>query len=74
MAGIGFELRKLLRRDSLLGLLQAYTYAGLISSGPWVLSILGILLVGILSLGIVIPARGTSRGQVGGFQSGFSRD
>ncbi len=55
MAGIGFELRKLLRRDSLLGLLQAYTYAGLISSGPWVLSILGILLVGILSLGIVIP-------------------
>lgn len=28
MAGIGFELRKMLRRDSLLGLLRAYTYAG----------------------------------------------
>ena len=38
MAGIGFELRKLLRKDSLLGLVQAYAYAGVIGSGPWVLS------------------------------------
>ncbi len=55
MAGIGFELRKLLRRESLLGILRAYGYAGLISSGPWVLSILGIMLVGILSVGKVSP-------------------
>lgn len=55
MAGIGFELRKMLRRDSLLGLLRAYTYAGIISSGPWILSIVGILLIGILSLPFVIP-------------------
>jgi len=56
LAGIGFELRKLLRRESLLGILRAYGYAGLISSGPWVLSILGVMLVGILSVGIVLPA------------------
>ena len=51
MAGIGFELRRLLRRDSYLGLLEAYGYAGLISSGPWVLSIIGVLLIGLMSLG-----------------------
>ncbi|MEW5791104.1 MAG: exopolysaccharide Pel transporter PelG [Pseudomonadota bacterium] len=55
MAGIGFELRKLLRHDNYLGLLQAYAYAGLISSGPWILSILGVLLLGVLSLSVVIP-------------------
>lgn len=55
MAGIGFELRKLMRRDTLLGLMQTYAYAGIISSGPWVLSILGILVIGILSFSVVIP-------------------
>jgi len=55
MAGIGFELRKLLQKDSYFGLLQAYTYAGIISSGPWVLSIIGILFVGFVSLGVVYP-------------------
>ena len=49
MAGIGFELRKLLERDSLSGILQAYVYASVIASGPWVLSIIGILVIGILS-------------------------
>lgn len=56
MAGIGFELRKLLRKDTLLGLLQAYTFAGIIGSGPWVLSIVGILLIGLLSNTVVIPS------------------
>ncbi len=55
MAGIGFELRRLLQRDSYLGLLQAYGYAGMISSGPWVLSILGVLLIGLASAGRVSP-------------------
>ncbi|SAL24971.1 exopolysaccharide Pel transporter PelG [Caballeronia telluris] len=55
MAGIGFELRKMLRRDTLAGLMQAYAYAGLISAGPWILSIVGILLIGILSLPFVLP-------------------
>lgn len=55
MAGIGFELRKLLKRDSLLGMMQAYAYAGIISSGPWILSILGILIIGVMSVSIVVP-------------------
>ncbi|MBL8377928.1 MAG: exopolysaccharide Pel transporter PelG [Burkholderiales bacterium] len=55
MAGIGFELRRLLKRENLLGLLQAYGYAGVISSGPWVLSIIGILVIGVLSYAIVVP-------------------
>jgi len=55
MAGIGFELRKILKRDSYLSLLQAYTYAGLISAGPWILSILGVLLIGALSVGHLVP-------------------
>lgn len=56
MAGIGFELRKILRRDNYFSLFQAYAYAGLISSGPWVLSILGVLLIGFISVGTVAPA------------------
>jgi polysaccharide biosynthesis protein PelG len=55
MAGIGFELRKMLRRNTLTGLMQAYAYAGLIGAGPWVLSIVGILLIGVLSLPFVLP-------------------
>ena len=52
MAGIGFELRKFLQKDSFWGLFQAYGYAGIISSGPWVLSILGIMMVGIISISL----------------------
>ncbi len=55
MAGIGFELRKLLRKNSYFGLLQAYGYAGIISSGPWVLSIVGVLLIGLFSASRVVP-------------------
>jgi uncharacterized membrane protein len=55
MAGIGFELRKLLKRDSYLGLLQAYTYASIIGAGPWVLSIVGILVIGVMSISVVVP-------------------
>ncbi|MEY2335504.1 exopolysaccharide Pel transporter PelG [Acidithiobacillus ferrianus] len=49
MAGIGFELRKILRHDSYFDLLQGYAYAGVIASGPWILSIVGVLLMGVLS-------------------------
>lgn len=56
MAGIGFELRRILQRDSYASLLRAYAYAGVISSGPWVLSILGVMVIGILSLGSVVPS------------------
>ncbi|AJY27153.1 putative membrane protein (plasmid) [Burkholderia thailandensis 34] len=56
MAGIGFELRNILRRDSLNSVARAYVYAGLIGSGPQILSIFGILIIGQLSLASVIPA------------------
>ncbi|HSP31822.1 MAG TPA: exopolysaccharide Pel transporter PelG, partial [Halomonas sp.] len=49
MAGIGFELRRLLRQDSYFSLIRAYGYAGLISSGPWVLSILAVMALGVFS-------------------------
>lgn len=55
MAGIGFELRKILKRDNLLSMLQAYSFAAIISSGPWVLSIVGILIIGVLSYAVVVP-------------------
>ncbi|OAN13078.1 histidine kinase [Photobacterium jeanii] len=55
MAGIGFELRKILKKNTLLSMLEAYGLAGLISSGPWVLSILALLAIGIFSIGWVFP-------------------
>jgi uncharacterized membrane protein len=56
VAGIGFELRALLSRDSYAGLLGAYGYAGIASSGPWVVSIAGVLAIGLLAAGSVEPA------------------
>lgn len=64
MAGIGFELRKLLKKQTYSGLLQAYAFAGLISSGPWVLSIIGIMLIGVFSLGVIAPKQAISQFQV----------
>ncbi|MDT8445675.1 MAG: exopolysaccharide Pel transporter PelG [bacterium] len=42
MAGIGFVLRRLSRQDNLLGLMQAYVYSALISTGPWMFTILSL--------------------------------
>lgn len=56
MAGIGFELRSLLSRDSYSGLVGAYGYAGIASSGPWVVSIGGTLAIGLIAGGAVEPA------------------
>ncbi|MBV8732395.1 MAG: exopolysaccharide Pel transporter PelG [Acidobacteriia bacterium] len=49
MAGIGFELRKLLDRDDLIGIAEGYGHAALATSGPWLFTIVAlsvILLVG----------------------------
>lgn len=56
MAGIGFELRRILKRDSYANLFQAYGLAGIISSGPWVLSVLGVMLIGIITLNLTASA------------------
>ena len=40
MAGIGFELRKIQQKNSFLSDLTAYTYGAMVSSGPWLMSVL----------------------------------
>jgi len=57
MAGIGFELRKILDKNTLFSVFEAYGLAGIISSGPWVLSIFALLAIGFLSVGWVFPSR-----------------
>ena len=55
MAGIGFEIKKILKRESYLSVFTAYAYAGIIGSGPWILSILGVLIIGIMSVTQAVP-------------------
>jgi uncharacterized membrane protein len=43
MAGIGFEIKKIMRSETYAGILGAYVYAGVISSGPWIISILALV-------------------------------
>ncbi len=40
MAGIGFILKKLTQREDLLGLVDAFIRASIISAGPWILTVL----------------------------------
>jgi uncharacterized membrane protein len=49
MAAIGFRLRSLMKENSFSGFMKAYSLSAVLSSGPWVLSILGIFLIGILN-------------------------
>jgi polysaccharide biosynthesis protein PelG len=48
MAGIGFELKKILKKGTFSSELQAYLYAALISSGPWLMSVICLGILGIL--------------------------
>jgi uncharacterized membrane protein len=50
MAGIGFELRRLLKEESLGSLIKVYAYSALLSAGPWVISILAILAIGFIQI------------------------
>ena len=49
MAGIGFEIRKILKENTLFSLVKAFSYAGVISSGPWIISMISILIVGFFA-------------------------
>ncbi len=49
MAGIGFVLRRLTQRDDLLGFVQGYAYSMIISSGPWLVTVLAIAGVGVFA-------------------------
>lgn len=48
MAGIGFTLRKLALQDNLLGLVQGYALSGVVSMGPWLLTILALSAINVL--------------------------
>jgi uncharacterized membrane protein len=52
LAGIGFELRRLMRQDSLTNIVRSYGYAGIVGSGPWVSSIASMLVVGAANGGL----------------------
>jgi uncharacterized membrane protein len=57
MAGVGFSLRALRSDGTYTGMLRLYGAAGIISSGPWLLSILTLLFIGILGRTLVpLPA------------------
>ena len=60
MAGVGFEIRRMLATDSYAGLLGAYGYAGLVSCGPWVLSMVGVLCIGVAAAGRGGPGDGVT--------------
>lgn len=64
MAGIGFEIRKILERDSFWSVLRAYGYAGLVSGGPWVLSILGVMAIGIIAVVLGVAQREVNAFQI----------
>ena len=49
MAGIGFELQRAIREDSYLSAIQSYLYAAVISSGPWLLSVMSLSMLGVMS-------------------------
>lgn len=49
MAGIGFVLRRLTRRDDILGMVQGYTYSAIVSSGPWLFTVLALAGISLLA-------------------------
>ena len=65
MAGIGFALRRLTQQDNLGGLAVAYAHAALVSSGPWLFTIVALAGIDILAPRLVDPdALGLFRGIV----------
>ncbi|WP_229411084.1 MULTISPECIES: exopolysaccharide Pel transporter PelG [unclassified Massilia] len=64
MAGISLELRRLMRKNTVSGMVQTYTYAGLVGSGPWVISIIAILVIGLFTTANPVQSLNVQRFQV----------
>ena len=64
MAGIGFELRRLLHKNSISGRSQAYAFAAIIGSGPWVLSIVAIFAISLINIRQNLPSEFVDQFQV----------
>ncbi|MBF0277389.1 MAG: exopolysaccharide Pel transporter PelG [SAR324 cluster bacterium] len=47
MAGIGFNLKKILDQQTLQSTLAAYFYTGLVTSGPWLFSVIALSIITI---------------------------
>jgi len=50
MAGIGFELKQILKEKSLTAVFKAFGYSAILSSGPWVISMIIILGIGLSNI------------------------
>ncbi|MBD3792799.1 MAG: exopolysaccharide Pel transporter PelG [Campylobacterales bacterium] len=50
MAGIGFELKKILREQTLTSVIKTFGYSAALSSGPWVISMIIILGIGLTNI------------------------
>jgi uncharacterized membrane protein len=50
MAGIGFELRKLARSDDLIGVVASFTHASVVSTGPWIMTILALASIDMIGI------------------------
>jgi uncharacterized membrane protein len=48
MAGIGFELRKLARRDDLMSVVASFAHASVVSTGPWIMTVLALGAIDII--------------------------
>jgi uncharacterized membrane protein len=52
MAGIGFALRKLVRQDDLIGIIQGYGHSALVATGPWLLTVISLGSISFFTAGI----------------------
>ncbi len=48
MAGIGFHLRQMLSRDTFFSSIKAYFFASVISSGPWIFTIICLAILNLI--------------------------
>lgn len=48
MAGVGFELNRLMKQKTYSSLLRAYGLAGVIAGGPWIIAVTSLALLGYL--------------------------
>jgi uncharacterized membrane protein len=50
MAGIGFKLQNIIKENSISSIGKAYGYAAMLNSGPWVSTMIAILIIGFFNL------------------------
>lgn len=63
MAGIGFQLARLARQSGIGGILGAAAYGAMVSAGPWLITV-----IGTLALGLWMPGR-VAIGDIGTVQT-----